>query len=272
MRRLLHHISPELAFILLFCSSFGFASIAVQYHTASTELHITAKSLRTGIFQIYWSDTKGVYTEQQSKKRQISTFDENLVFPMTFKGKITSIRIDPLKDKGRVSITSAVLYQPFKKPVDLFQDLNGDMLIPLQQGQVSRKDNSIVLRSEGNDPAFELPVNISSITAIGSILIIAASLIVSLVLYLLLNQRLLKGNKRAGTLSITLENSLPLVIPTSLSNIEGCLTHSGRETHRRYVFPINDTDNGAVSTLIAEVIRSNPRASAVFHYNRTGEV
>ncbi|WP_163340862.1 hypothetical protein [Desulfopila sp. IMCC35008] len=259
--------------IWVFWSLLAVAIITLQYFSAAAELRITAKANRIGTTQVFWHNKANIYQEKLSAKRRITLDYEELKFPLKFTDTINFIRLDPLKDRGTVEITAATLYQPFHKSVDMMPALLSGNLVPIQQASTSIEGGKLFLKSEGQDPAFEIKYTIKALSPVSIMVILTGCLTFAAVTSVLLNQRLLKGDKLSGTLSITLEKDQKLTIPDVLSSSRGYIqTAPNQEIQRRYCFDMKQLPTENLLQLLSEIRSANPKATTVFHYNRTGEV
>lgn len=274
MKKLLSRIFlTEFLCIWVFWLLLAGATISLQYFSAAAELRITAKANRIGITQVYWRNTAHAYKEKLSSKRLVNKDYQELKFQLNYINSIDYIRIDPLKDKGTLEIISATLFQPFHEPVDLLPVLLSQNLVPIQQGTVNMADEKIFLKSSGQDPAFEFPVRLNALSASSISVILLSCLACAATTSLLLNQRFIKGDKLSGTLCITLQKDKRLSLPTLLSSSRGYVSATPNlENQRRYTFPIKQLNSKNLVQLLSDIRSSNPEATTVFHYNRTGEV
>lgn len=182
---------------------FVVAMLIIQHYTAATILELTVISDTDGIFQIYYRGKKEDYHEDNSKNQKLKkNVKQHIQVPFRYVDKIATLRIDPLQSNGYVTITQAEARSNKNRPVDLLPMLAGDGTIRLKDISVI-KGKDITLQTTGNDPHLEITLpQLPYCTFIREL--IASGCILYLILLLLLNQRLIRGDKNRAEMIIEL--------------------------------------------------------------------
>ena len=108
-------------------------------------------------FRIYWAEPEGYYSEDRMVGTFIHPGREEYGFFLENLNKIERLRIDTHQYKGEVTLKSIKIHQQGFLPVILSTSSGLDTLIPFQQIEEYRIDESgLWLRSSGNDASFEL--------------------------------------------------------------------------------------------------------------------
>ncbi len=108
-------------------------------------------------FRIFWTEPGGHYSENRMVGTFIHPDRQKYGFFLTDLSKVERLRIDTHQYAGTVTLKSIKIYQQGFLPIILSASSGLDSLIPFQQVEEYRVDESgLWLRSAGNDPSFEL--------------------------------------------------------------------------------------------------------------------
>ncbi len=271
----------ELLGIAVFVLTFLLVTVYLQWKTVRADLLLELKSDQVGVLQVYWRGRYEIFSELNSQrlvvKPSINVNDYYVTLPPL--SSIDSLRIDPIDSVTPVTISKAELLFPRNKHIDLLTDWTPDTFLQTNQLAIQKVNNAMVMQSLGGDPFFVISFPYLREASYSWEYLLAGGVISTILLFIILNQRLLKGGKQSATLQVKLPTNSTLNVPERLLTQFAEKRKSGlyirREERNREIFyfiNILQIDQKDVLLIIKRVKELNSKASLIFQYNRPYDV
>ncbi len=266
----------ELIAILSIILAFVMLTIFLQYHTARFVLHLELESDQPGKLTVFWKKQDEPYSIKKSRKSDIqqgtSTSIKLNLPPLS---QIDYITVFPIDRAAILKLTKAVLTYDGREHTDF---LSNNRLPALENQHllhfISNRGKVISIESLEKDSYFEIPVSIRVNFIFKWIYWVYGSILLTLLFYFLLNQRLLKGSQSSGFLQITLPaGHLPQLPKAVCSAINSNTFFRTKKVDEICIYHLSvmDIKPQNVLRLVALIRESNPEAEIRFQYNRSGE-
>ena len=200
-RSLFRGIALEYGGWLALAVFFGMFNYLLCLWTAKTDVSLHIQTETSGVLQIYWRSRTQGFTENQSASIRLEPHIKSYQLRIPAPSLFSFLRIDPLNRSGRMAIDSITFDQSFHFPamIDFQQVLVNQSERSELAAVTLTSDKGVSFTTSGNDSWFVVqPV----FTPRFSLLLwyLVASLGIGTGLFVLLNQRTLKGAKKGGSL------------------------------------------------------------------------
>ena len=272
-------ILVELLGIAAFILTFLLVTVYLQWKTVRADLLLELKSDQVGVLQVYWRGRDESFSERNSQRLIVKPSINDYFVTLPPLSSIDSLRIDPIDSSASVTISKAELLFPRNKHINLLTDWTPDIFLQTNQLAIQRVNNAIVMQSLGDDPFFVISFPYLREASYSWGYLLAGGVISTILLFIILNQRLLKGGKQSATLQVKLPINSTLNIPNRLLDHFTEKRQSGLHIRREerngeifYFIDISQIDQKDVLLITRRVKKLNSKASLIFQYNRPYDV
>lgn len=256
----------------LFCA-------VLAYQSGKTTVSLAIRSDTAGILQIFWRLPSEDYSEKKAVSVKIEPGVHRYELKIPSLLGFSFLRIDPLDKPGRMVIKKLVFSQSFYHPTPYdFQSL------PHRKDEASgladlsyAPEAGFSFASTGNDPWFivhpEIRYNFNTI-----FLWLLSSPIAGSILFVLLNQRILRGKKSDGLLWLEDSGDAPADVLSSIASLRwqlaGLTLIEATEdvTRRNYRFSFANAEPRDFQPFMSEIRRDYPHVHIRIQFHRSGEI
>ena len=269
----------ELLGIAAFVLTFLLVTVYLQWKTVRADLLLELKSDQVGVLQVYWSGRDESFSERNSQRLIVDPSINDYYVTLPPLSSIDSLRIDPINSATPVTISKAELLFPRNKHIDLLTAWTPDIFLQTNQLAIQKVNNAMVMQSLGDDPFFVISFPYLKEASYSWEYLLAGGVISTILLFIILNQRLLKGGKQSATLQVKLPINSKLNIPERILDQFTEKRQSGLYIRREkrnseifYFIDISQIDQKNVLLITRRVKELNSEASLTFQYNRPYDV
>lgn len=273
----LKELSGYLAVVVLFLMFNFFIMIKLNY---PVQIQLTIETEMPSKFQMYWRSAGKGYEERKSVQIKIYPGQTEYTLSIASYASFDWLRIDPVNSENPVTIKGLKLRHNLYKPLVIFpREQALDLRNSYDLGSIHQsREVGLSLKPSGKDPHFEFTVAASLKKSILYSFIFLVFL-ATILLFLLLNQRLLKGSKKAASVQMTIpihesrdsKTNILTVARKYCSGSQLVSLKSKQESDKVIVyFPTMTT--GMLIDFVNEVKKKYQTAQCRIQYNRSGEV
>ena len=270
----------EMSGYLIGMSLFMFFNLYLATQISYTRVDLTLETEQQDHFQIFWRKDHEPYEEKKSILIKTHPARTTYSFKIASLAQFKWLRVDPVRIEQAVRIRKLYLKHNLYRPLSVFpQETQVNLLNTHQLGAVQQnREEGLYIVPEGTDPFFELNIESSmNKTIFYSFIVITFA--GTVILYILLNQTLLKGTRRAATVLLIVPKSDKSTSKTDLLQIvrKYCPQKSLKSVHiqpesEKYVFNFPIMRNRSLTAFLKEVKTLSPLIQYRIQYNRSGEV
>ncbi len=264
----------EAAVLFVLGSVFVLFSLFCQFRTAGPDLLVEIEAAEMDEFKVYWRAADGHFQERDSWSTEMEGAETTVVsLTLPHLGQARYLRIDPGTIPGTSIVRQARLSYGQNNVRDLLPVIGSAALVRTNDLTIESHGDQLHLISSGDDPYFEILKPIDRSLVLRWQLTVPAALLMLAILYLALNQRLLRGSRHNGTLQVALPTDKQLIIPPDIFQTYR-LRHQEVERFRettRYRFSVARIAPQDIAHLIAWCKQYNHAADVHFQYRRCGE-
>ena len=265
-------------FSALMCLAFTFSllTIYIQFNTARLTLHLEFKSDQSGLFRMLWRKDGEIYSSDKFLRKKVVKDKENILeLSLPTISQVDYIVIYPINKDTKIVLRKFLITYRDAEYLDLLQGQTLSSL-PVKDGILftERNSESIKLNTLGNRAYFEIPIPFKSNHIFRWSYVIGGPLLISILLYFVLCQKIIKGSKLSGILQITLPIGQFPYIPNQLNNTLGQSFFYQRNSDKSsfYQLKLSNISNYKMLELIKILKEANPGSEIGFQYNRSGEI
>ncbi len=265
----------EFAGILFSGLSFVLFIAYMQYHTMGAELYLELESDQQGVFQVYWRQASGNYSEKNSNKIAIGTSATKYSIPIPALINIDYLRIDPIDKPASLKIKAVKLQFPRVEAVDLLAHIDNPDITQQHLLQFRWQNDELLISVHDNDSNFVLQLPFADYIHYEWKLLFFWWIFLTLLLSFILSQKLLRGRKGMGMLQVTFPVETFLQVPVDMDvfcDVHPLIMKDERQDKSIYILKINHIEPYQVGCLIQSVRRENSGAVIRFQYNRSCEI
>lgn len=266
----------EFSALIFLAFTFSLLTIYIQFNTAKLTLHLEFESNQSGVFQILWRKDGEIYSVDKLWKKEVIKNKENIiVMSLPTISQVDFIVIRPIIEDAEIILRKFFFSYRGREYLDVLQDQTLSSL-PVKDRILFTEHNSdsIELNTLGNHAYFEIPIPFNSNLIFRWSYVVGAPMLISILLYFVLCQKVIKGSKLSGTLQITLPIGQFPYIPNQLKNTleQRCFYQRNSNKHSVFQLKLRNISNYSVLGLLKILKESNPESEILFQYNRSGEV
>lgn len=273
----------ELLGIAAFVLAFLLVTVYLQWKTVRADLLLQLKSElksdQVRVLQVYWRGRDESFSERNSQRLIVDPSINDYYVTLPPLSSIDSLRIDPINSATPVTISKAELLFPRNKHIDLLTAWTPDIFLQTNQLAIQKVNNAMVMQSLGDDPFFVISFPYLKEASYSWEYLLAGGVISTILLFIILNQRLLKGGKQSATLQVKLPINSTLNVPERLLDQFTEKRKSGLYIRREerngeifYFIDISQIDHKDMLLITRRVKELNAEASLIFQYNRPYDV
>lgn len=266
----------ELSALMCLAFTFSLLTIYIQFNTAKLTLHLEFESNQSGVFQIFWRKDDEIYSVDKLWKKEVIKNKENIIeLSLPNISQVDFMVFSPIIKDAEIILKKFFFSYRDKEYLDALQVQTLSSL-PVKDGILfsERNSESIVLNTVGNLSYFEIPIPFKINNIFLWSYVVGVPLLISILLYFVFWQKVIKGSKLSGILQITLPIGQFPYIPNQLKNTleQSFFYQRNTEEHSFYQIKLRNISNYSVFELLKILKESNPESEILFQYNRSGEV
>ena len=271
------NIFSGVEFVGILFSGFSFVLFVayMQYHTMGAELYLELESDQQGVLQVYWRQASENYSEKNSNKIAIGTSATKYSISIPTLINIDYLRIDPIDKSASLKIKAVKLQFPRVEAVDLLVHIDNPDITQLHLLELHRQDGEMLISALEDDANFVLHLPFADYIDCEWQQLLTGMIFVTMLLSLILSQKLLNGRKGMGVLQVTFPVKTLLQLPVNLGafcDVHPRIVKNEQQDESRYILKIIHIEPHQVGRLIQSVKRENSEAVIRFQYNRSCEV
>jgi hypothetical protein len=279
IRSQLFELSGYILLVFLFLLFNFYLASQLSYTTGE----LVIETDQPGNFQVYWRKDNKPYKEKKSVIFKTHPDQLNYSFEIASFATFDWLRIDPVNSENHIRIGKLSFHHKIFPSINLFPRNKEIKLARITQLQVIEQDDveGIQLISTGSDPHFEINVLslLMSVIMPYLFLFVFFNFVGAILIYLILNQTLLKGKQSTATVVMAIPDTVTDSSKEQLIEINTKFCPGSRlvSVHRRpgsdkYVFTFPGIANSTLAPFLQEVKKTSQLIQYRVHYNRSGEV
>jgi hypothetical protein len=265
-------------FSALVCLAFTFSllTIYIQFNTAKLTLHLEFESDQSGLLQMLWRKDGAIYSSDKLWRKKVVKDKENIIeLSLPTISQADYIVIYPINKDAEIVLRKFFFTYRDREYFDLLQGQTLSSL-PVKDAILftERNSESIKLNTLGKRAYFEIPIPFNSNHLFRWSYVVGGPLLLSILLYFVLCQKVIKGSKLSGILQITVPVGQFPYIPNQLKDTleQGVFYQRNSDESSFYQLQLRNNSNYNVLELLKLLKESNPESEIRFQYNRSGEI